>query len=74
MQAPSTSTPTLLKKHNIAALNNKPNVKINFNLVTNLKSLLINFNKNNEKEKHKYNNLICDIRDAGNEIKVSTLL
>jgi hypothetical protein len=74
MRAPSTSTPTLLKKHNNAALSNIPNVKINFNLVTNLKSLLINFNKNNEKEKLEYNNLICDIRDAGIEIKVSTLL
>ncbi|XP_025414320.1 uncharacterized protein LOC112686318 [Sipha flava] len=73
MRAPSTSTPTLLKKHNNAALSNIPNVKINFNLVTNLKSLLINFNKNNEKEKLEYNNLICDIRDAGIEIKMNLL-
>lgn len=74
MRAPSTSAPTLLKKRNNAALNNVPNLKVNFNLVHNLKALLINFDKNIEKETLEYNNLICDIRDAGIEIKVSTLL
>lgn len=68
---PSTSTPTILKKRNVQ-LNNVPKQKVQFNLVDNLKALLISFDQNNDKEKLKYNNLICDIRDAGIEIKVST--
>jgi len=51
-------------------LHNVPKQKVHINLVDNLKALLINFNQNNEKEKHQYNNLICDIRDAAIEIKV----
>lgn len=73
LRPPSTSTPSVLKKRNNAPLNNTPKQKVNFNLVNNLKALLISFNQNNEKEKHQYNNLICDIRDAGIEIKVSCL-
>lgn len=72
LKAPSTSTPSILKKRN-SSISNVPKQKIQFNLVENLKSLLVDFNHNNEKEKHKYNNLICDIRDAGIEIKVSIL-
>lgn len=71
LRPPSTSTPTLLKKRNSTTLNNVPKQKIHFNLVDNLKALLISFNQNNDKEKLQYNNLICDIRDAGIEIKVS---
>lgn len=71
LRSPSTSTPTILKKRNNTPLNNVPKPQINFNLVNNLKALLVNFNQNNDKEKHQYNNLICDIRDAGIEIKVS---
>lgn len=67
---PSTSTPSILKKRN-TQLNNVPKQKVQFNLVDNLKALLISFDQNNDKEKLKYNNLICDIRDAGIEIKVS---
>lgn len=70
MRPPSTSTPSILKKHNNASLNNVPKQKKHLNLFENLKSLLISFNQNNEKEKLQYNNLICDIRDAGMEIKV----
>lgn len=70
LRPPSTSTPSILKKRNNIP-NNVPKQKIQFNLVDNLKSLLISFNQNNEKEKLKYNNLICDIRDTGIEIKVA---
>lgn len=70
MRPPSTSTPTILKKHN-TPLHNVPKKKVQINLIDNLKSLLISFNQNDEKEKLQYNNLICDIRDAGIEIKVS---
>lgn len=69
-RSPSTSTPTILKKRN-TPLNNVPKHKVQINLVDNLKALLISFDQNNDKEKLKYNNLICDIRDAGIEIKVS---
>lgn len=68
LRPPSTTTPSILKKRNSTALNNVPKNKVNFNLVDNLKALLMNFNQNNEKLQ--YNNLICDIRDAGIEIKV----
>lgn len=71
MRPPSTSTPTLLKKRNTPLLNVPPKHKVHTNLIDNLKALLISFNQNNEKEKQQYNNLICDIRDAGIEIKVS---
>jgi len=70
LRPPSTSTPTILKKRN-TQLNNVPKQKVQINLVDNLKALLISFDQNNDKEKLKYNNLICDIRDAGIEIKVS---
>lgn len=73
LRPPSTSTPSILKKRNIAPLNNVPKQKHQFNLVDNLKALLINFNQNNDKEKLQYNNLLCDIRDAGIEIKVNVL-
>jgi len=62
-----------LKKRN-TQLNNVPKQKVQFNLVDNLKALLISFDQNNDKEKLKYNNLICDLRDAGIEIKVSIFL
>lgn len=68
---PSSNVSSLLKKRNNTSLNNVPKLKIQFNLVDNLKALLMSFNQNNEKEKLQYNNLICDIRDAGIEIKVS---
>ncbi|XP_027843438.1 RNA polymerase I-specific transcription initiation factor RRN3-like isoform X1 [Aphis gossypii] len=68
LRPPSTSTPTILKKRN-TQLNNVPKQKVKINLVDNLKALLISFDQNNDKEKLKYNNLICDIRDAGIEIK-----
>jgi len=70
LRPPSTSTPTILKKRN-TQLNNVPKQRVQINLVDNLKALLISFDQNNDKEKLKYNNLICDIRDAGIEIKVS---
>ncbi|XP_022170492.1 RNA polymerase I-specific transcription initiation factor RRN3-like isoform X1 [Myzus persicae] len=70
---PSTSTPTILKKRN-TQLNNVPKQKVQFNLIDNLKALLISFDQNNDKEKLKYNNLICDIRDAGIEIKDAELV
>jgi len=71
LRPPSTSSPSILKKRNNAPLQNVPKHKVHINLVDNLKTLLINFNQNNEKEKLQYNNLICNIRDAGIEIKVS---
>lgn len=70
IRPPSTNTPSILKNRNNSTLNNVPKQKVHFNLVDNLKALLINFNQNNDKEKLQYNNLICDIRDAGIEIKV----
>lgn len=74
LRPPSTSTPSVLKKRNSTQLNNSLKPKVSFNLVKNLKALLISLNQNNEKDKHQYNNLICDIRDAGVEIKVSVIL
>jgi len=74
IRPPSTSTPSLLKKRSNSALNNVPKQQVQLNLIDNLKALLINFNQNNDKEKLKYNNLICDIRDAGIEIKVSNFI
>lgn len=73
LRPPSTSTPTILKKRNISSLNNYnvPKPKVNFNLVDNIKGLLLNLNQNNEKEQLQFKNLICDIRDAGVEIKVN---
>lgn len=70
LRPPSTSTPSVLKKRNNTPLNT-PKQKVNLNLAANLKALLMSFNQNNEKDKYHYNNLICDIRDAGIEIKVS---
>lgn len=71
LRPPSTNTPSILKRRNNNLPNNVPKQKVKFKLVDNLKSLLISFNQNNEKEKLQYNNLICDIRDTGIEIKVS---
>ncbi|VVC30424.1 Hypothetical protein CINCED_3A002920 [Cinara cedri] len=73
LRPPSTSTPSIIKKRN-NTLSNVPKQKVQFSLVDNLKSLLISFNQNNDKEKLKYNNLICDIRDAGIEIKDEELV
>lgn len=70
---PNSSVPSILKKQNNPPPNNVPKRKVQINVLENLKALLINFNQNNEKEKLQYNNLICDIRDAGIEIKVSLL-
>lgn len=74
LRSPSTSTPSIHKKHNNTAINNVPKPKVHFNHINNLKTLLISFNQNNDKEKDQYNNLICDIRDAGIEIKVRFLI
>lgn len=67
----SISSPSILKKYGRQPLNNVPGRKVCFDLFSNLKLLLINYNSSNEDDKIEYNNLICDIRDLGTEINVS---
>lgn len=66
----SSSSPSILKKCKRQTLNNVPARKVHFNLFNNIKLMLINYDKNNDRDKIYYNNLICDIRDSASEIKV----
>lgn len=66
------SSPSILKKCGRQSLNNIPGRKVRFDLFNNIKLMLVNFDKNKEKDdKIYYNNLICDIRDTAAEIKVN---
>ncbi|XP_050436461.1 RNA polymerase I-specific transcription initiation factor RRN3-like [Adelges cooleyi] len=62
-------SPSILKKRGVLSQNNVPKRSVHFSLFNNLKSMLVQFDQNNVKDKIQYNNLICDIRDTGVEIK-----
>ncbi|XP_050531899.1 RNA polymerase I-specific transcription initiation factor RRN3-like [Daktulosphaira vitifoliae] len=68
------SSPSILKKQNILSINNVPKRKVHFDLFNNLKSMLIHFDQTDDRDKIQYNNLICDIRDTGNDFKDSELV
>lgn len=65
------SSPSILKKFGRPSLNNVPGRKVRFDLFNNIKLMLTNYDKNNDKDKLCFNNLICDIRDSASEIEVS---
>lgn len=64
----NSSTPSILRKPNKPKASPGPRVRFQFDSVTNLKVLLLNYVQ--EKNKDAYVDLVCKIRDAGVQLTV----